>query len=77
MAYVRSHEPTSPRLLIPDLPRDLEAICLTCLRKSPDKRYPSAKLLADDLGRFRRGEPIQARSQGWTAKVIGRLRRRQ
>ncbi|WP_390882033.1 serine/threonine protein kinase [Candidatus Uabimicrobium amorphum] len=51
----------SPRALNPDIPVDLEAICLKCLEKDPRKRYSSAKSLADDLQNFLQGQSVTAR----------------
>jgi tRNA A-37 threonylcarbamoyl transferase component Bud32 len=72
---VRSRPPEPPRRWRPDLPRDLEVICLKCLEKEPGRRYATAGALADDLRRFLADEPIRVAPPGVLAR-LGRWCRR-
>jgi WD40 repeat protein len=75
LQLVVTEEPVPPSRLRPGVPRDLEVICLTCLRKEPEKRYESALALAEDLERWLAGEAIRARATGSVERAARWVRR--
>ena len=72
---VNSTEVVPPRQSRPEVPKDLETICLKCLEKGPVKRYSSAEVLADDLRRFLDGRTILARRASTGERVVRWCRR--
>src|SRR5216117_274948 len=69
-------EPRQPRLLNPKVDRDLSTICLKCLEKDPRRRYSSALALSEDLERWLKKEPIQAKRSGFFTHARKWVRRK-
>ena len=68
-------EPRPPRLLNSKVDRDMSTICLKCLEKDPQCRYPSALALAEDLEHWLKHEPIHAKRSGLFAHAGKWMRR--
>lgn len=73
---VITDEPVPPSRLNSRVPLDLQTICLKSLQKDASRRYKTAAELADDLGRFNRGEPILARPIGPVERTVKWCKRR-
>jgi serine/threonine protein kinase len=69
VVQVLERDPAPPRELRPEIPRELEGICLKCLEKSPKDRYASAEALALELDSYLQGDGIAATG------IVSRLRR--
>ena len=72
---VLESRPVPPRQLNEGIPRDLELICLKCLRKKPQQRYATAQELADELHRFLLGEPVHVHPVGNIGTFLRWMRR--
>ncbi|MCE9566699.1 MAG: SUMF1/EgtB/PvdO family nonheme iron enzyme [Planctomycetes bacterium] len=73
--HVLTREPVRLRVAVPNIPRDLETICLKCLEKEPKKRYSTAEALATDLRAFLGGRPITARPVGSVERMVKWMKR--
>ena len=73
---IENEEPTSLQNLVPSVPKDLESICLKCLRKSRRDRYATAYELAADLERWLKGVPVTARPVSARERTVAWSRRK-
>lgn len=68
-------DPPDPRKLNRHLPRDLSTICLKCLERDPNRRYATAREVADELERHLSGLPVRARPISHVARSARWCRR--
>jgi serine/threonine protein kinase len=76
LVKIAEESPPTPTSLNAQVPRDLEIVCLKCLRKAPADRYVTAADLAEDLRRWLRGEPVRARQFTPVERLVKWARRR-
>ena len=71
-------EVVPPSHLRAEIPQDLDAVCLKCLERDRERRYSSARQVADDLEKWLKGERWEmiARPLGWSARVSRAVHRR-
>ena len=67
--------PVRPSRIDPNIPKDLEKICLRCLEKRKKNRYPNACSFVDDLARFERGQALKS-EEGFFSNLAYRMKRR-
>lgn len=72
---VISNEAPGVRPWMPEVPLDLEAICLKCLAKAPADRYRSAYELVEDLQAFQSGQPTKARPLNSGERLVRLIKR--
>ncbi|MBI2932997.1 MAG: protein kinase [Planctomycetes bacterium] len=74
-AQVLNNAAEPPSRHDPAVHPDLERICLRCLRKDPDERYPTANDLAEDLARVAAGEEVTVRRETTSARLRRAMKR--
>ena len=70
LSQIIERDPVEPRKVNPRVPKDLETIVLKCLRKDAGDRYGTAEALEQDLKRIVRGDPIEARPESRTERLL-------
>ncbi|MDP6446073.1 MAG: serine/threonine-protein kinase, partial [Pirellulaceae bacterium] len=74
LSQLLDSDPLPPRLLNRNVPRDLEAICMKCLDREPQRRYSTAGEFGDELDRYLEGEPIHASGVNLLDRMTRELR---
>jgi hypothetical protein len=74
---VQKGEILPPRSLDPTIPKPLEAICLKAMALKPEDRYPSPRVLAEDVTRWLDDAPVSAWREPLGTRVSRWSRRHQ
>lgn len=67
---IETQDPVPPRRLNPNIPPALEAICLNCHNREPDRRYPTASALVADLDCFLSNRPVSVKPTGHIGRAV-------
>ena len=70
---ISSQDPVLPRRIDPEVPGELQNICLAALEKNPAHRYASAGAMADDIDRFLAGEPVLANPVSYSRMIAAKI----
>lgn len=70
LMQVMDNDPRPPRRIRPNIPRDLEIICLQAMHKSPSRRYQTSGDMAADIRRFLEGRQTLARPMGVVERTL-------
>ncbi len=68
-------DPPFPSRLASNVPEGLQRICLKALEKEPCDRYQTMEQMADDLGRYLRGDLVRTRPQLYDNLIFHRVNR--
>ncbi|MHC5034077.1 MAG: SUMF1/EgtB/PvdO family nonheme iron enzyme, partial [Planctomycetota bacterium] len=61
LRIIREYVPKRPSAVNPKVDTDLDSMVMKCLEKERDLRYQSAVELSEDIARYLRGQPVEAR----------------
>ncbi len=76
LRLVREADPPSLRERVETLPAEVEAIVMKCLAKDPEKRYSSARAVAEDLWRYLDGKPVEAHTAMFSYRLARSMARK-